>query len=71
MSDKPAKKFRIGFITATIWKNNGTDRAFYTVDLSRTYKDGTEFKNTNQLNHPDLMNAARLLTKAENWIAEQ
>ncbi len=31
MADQPAQKFKIGLLTATIWKNDG----FYTVDLSR------------------------------------
>lgn len=71
MSDKPVKKFRIGFVTATIWKNQGTERAFYTVDVSRTYKDGDELKNTSSMGHADLLNAVRVLTRAEAWVAEQ
>ena len=26
MADKPAKKFRIGYVTATVWKNDGADK---------------------------------------------
>lgn len=31
MANQPAKKIKIGLITATIWDNDG----FYSVDLSR------------------------------------
>ena len=73
MSNSPVKKFRIGFVTASIWKNDGTgDRSFFTVDLQRTYKDGDgELKNTNSMNVSDLLNAARVLTRAEAYIADQ
>jgi hypothetical protein len=36
MSAKPAMKFRIGNLTATIWKNNDK---FFTTVLSRAYKE--------------------------------
>ena len=64
---KPAKKFRIGFVTVTVWKND----SFYNVTLARSYKDGDEWKDGDSLGHGDLLNAARALTRAEQWIAEQ
>ena len=67
MSEKPATKFRIGLITATVWKNDN----FYSVELSRSYKDGDEWKTSNGLGHADLLNAARVLTRAEAFIADQ
>lgn len=73
MSDKPAMKFRIGYLTATVWANDAVngDRVWYSVELSRTYKEGDDYKTTNALNHTDLLNGARLLQRAEAWIAEQ
>lgn len=72
MPNAPEKKFRIGYITANVWKNDGTDRPFYTVDVQRTYKDGDgNLQNTSSLNAADLLNAAFLLQKANNWILEQ
>ncbi len=71
MADKPAKKFRIGYVTATVWKNEGTERPFYTVNVQRAYKEGDELKNTSALNAADLLNAAHLLTIANAWIMEQ
>lgn len=68
MGNPPAHKFRIGLLTATIWKN---ERSF-TVDLSRSYKteDGT-WQNTNSLHYSDLLNAAKCLERAETWIGRQ
>lgn len=68
----PAKKLRIGYVTATIWKNEGNDRPFYTVEVARTYKDESgALQNTSSLNHADLLNAVKLLERAEHWIGQQ
>ena len=66
-SPKPAAKFRIGFVTATIWQNGD----FYNVNLSRSYKDGNEWKDGDSLGHGDLLNAAKVLQRAEAWISDQ
>jgi len=65
--NQPASKFRIGFVTATVWKND----SFYSVELSKAYKEDDEWKDTNSLSHGDLLNAAKALERAEGWIAEQ
>lgn len=72
MSDAPVKKFRLGFVSASIFKNEGQERAFYGVKLQRTYKgDDGQLQNTDGLNHGDCLNAVKLLQRAEAWIAEQ
>lgn len=71
MSNAPAKRFRIGYVTVTIWRNDGTERPFYTVEVQRTYKDDNgELRNTSSLNHADVLVAAHLLTLANAWILE-
>ena len=63
----PAAKFRIGYVSVTVWKNDG----YYNVDLSRSYKDkNDEWQETSQLGHGDLLNAAQLLRRAEDFIAK-
>lgn len=72
MSNAPVKKFRTGYVTATIWKNEVTDRPFFTVEIARTYKDDDgNLKNTPSLNHADILVAADLLRRANDWIMEQ
>jgi hypothetical protein len=45
MANQPAKQFRLGFVTATVWLN----AKHYNTVLSKTYRDGDEWKNTDQL----------------------
>jgi hypothetical protein len=72
MSNAPAKKFRLGLVTVTVWKNEGQEKPFYTAQLSRSYKDADgSWKNGDNLNADDLLNAAWCLTKANTWIADQ
>lgn len=65
--NKPMKKFRIGFVSATIWRNGD----FYNVEVSKSYKEGDEWKDTSSLGHGDVLNAAKALERAERWISEQ
>jgi hypothetical protein len=68
MSDEqkfPAQKFRIGNVTATVWENG----KFHNVVLSKSYKDGDEWKDTDQLGHGDLLNAMKVLERAEAFCA--
>ncbi len=68
MSNQPAYKFKIGLITATIWDNEG----HYSVDISRSYKNGdNEWKTTSSFFHGDLLNVAKCAERAENWISRQ
>jgi hypothetical protein len=39
--------------------------------LPRMFKDGDEWKDTDQLGTGDLLNAAKLLERAEQFISEQ
>ena len=65
---QPAAKFRIGYVTATVWHN---DDKFYNVVLARSYKDGDEWRETDQLGHADVVCAIRALQRAEEFIAAQ
>jgi hypothetical protein len=68
MTKQPAYKFKIGLITATIWDNDG----FYSVDLSRSYKNNEgQWQSTTSYGHSDLLNIAKSAERAENWIARQ
>jgi hypothetical protein len=66
---QPAAKFRLGSVTATVWKNGD----FFNTFLSKSYKekDSDEYKDTDQLGTGDLMNAVRVLQRAENFITAQ
>ena len=65
--NQPVVKFRIGSVTATVWQN---EKHFNTV-LSKSYKDGDEWRETDQLGHGDPLNAVRVLQRCEDYISDQ
>jgi hypothetical protein len=65
--NQPEAKFRLGYVSATVWRNGD----FYNVTMSKSYKDGEEWKDTDSLGSGDLMNAVRVLQRAEEFIADQ
>lgn len=65
--NQPAAKFRVGYVSATVWHNDN----FFNVEVSKSYKDGDEWKDTSSLGHGDILNAVQVLQRAENWIADQ
>ena len=65
--EQPAAKFKLGFVQAVVWRNGD----YYSVVLNRSYKDGDDWKETDQLNHGDLQNAREVLQKACDFISEQ
>lgn len=66
-ANQPAAKFTIGYISATVWENDG----YYSVEVSRTYKVDDEYRNTSSLGPADIENARMVLRRAGGWIASQ
>lgn len=64
-ANQPVAKYRLGYVTATIWLN---DEHYNTV-LTRSYKEGDDWHETDQLNHGDLMNASKVLEQACDFIS--
>lgn len=69
--NEPVKRFRVGAVTASVWENRSNDRAFYSVTLQRSYKEDGEWKTADSYNAGDLLNLARVVTRCENYIADQ
>lgn len=70
MSNAPVKKFRVGFVSASVWKNDASN-GFYSVTFQRAYRDGDTIKNTDSFGAADLPVLAVLASRAEAWIASQ
>lgn len=70
MSDKakPARKIQHRGIAVTIWKNSGDKGAWYSVTLSRRYKQGNEWKDSSSYDEDDLLLLNELLAEAHGWI---
>jgi hypothetical protein len=70
--EEPVKRFRIGFVTVAVWKNNSGDSTFYNVTLQVRYKDEAgDWQDSKSLSTDQLLNAAKCLQRAEAWISEQ
>ncbi|MBI2143626.1 hypothetical protein HYU17_00550 [Candidatus Woesearchaeota archaeon] len=69
----PEKKFRVGGISATVWKgvsDKGT--VYYNVQLGRSYKDKDNiWKTTSSLKENDVPKAMVLLQKAYEYVIAQ
>ena len=64
---RPAHEIRLGRIKATIWANQGDKGTWYNVTLSRSYKDGDEWKSSASFGRDELLTAAL----ANTWIHNQ
>jgi hypothetical protein len=66
----PAQRFRVGSVTASIWKNDGQGgTTYYSVTLQKSFREGNEWRNTDTLNHADVVCAIKALERAEAWVA--
>lgn len=72
MSDKakPAHKIQHRGIAVTIWKNDGKNGPWYSVTLSRRYKQGEEWKESYSYDEDDLLLLAELAKEAHAWIRQ-
>lgn len=73
-SNKPWKVFRSSGVSASIFENqtdtkDGGSKSYYKVSLTKTYRDGDEFKSTSSLSRDDLPAAVLLLQLA--WASIQ
>lgn len=62
---------RIGTIKASIWRNETENGPRYNTVLSRFYRDGEEWKNTESFGRDDLLIAAKVADTAHTWICDQ
>jgi hypothetical protein len=62
----PLKKYKVGRVNVSIWKNDGPNGPLYAVDLHRRYKDGDEWKTSHSflIEHLDDLIAAATLAQS-------
>ena len=68
---QPAKTFRVRNVRAAVWANPGEYGPLYSVQFSRGYKDGEEWKSTTSFGRDDLLVLAEVSRLAFHWIASQ
>lgn len=67
-SNRPAFSHRHGRLTLTVWANETEHGTRYSSEITRTWKDGEEFRTTTRLDERDLPAAARLAATADDWV---
>ena len=70
-ANKPTHEIRIGAIKAAIWKNQTKVGVRYSVTVTRLYKDGEKWEQTNSFGRDDLLLAAKVLDLAHSWVFQQ
>ena len=72
---KPEKVFRIGSVSASIFKNDvetaSGKRSVRNVSLQRRYRDGDEWKSSSSFGLGDLPQARSVLDLAVKFVADQ
>ncbi|MCL4740962.1 MAG: hypothetical protein KJZ54_02050 [Phycisphaerales bacterium] len=68
---KPVHVVRYGAIKAAIWRNETSAGPMYNVTVSRTYKEGDEWRESTSFGADDLLVLAKALNEAHSWIFAQ
>lgn len=65
----PVHEVRIGRIKGTIWQNQGSEGPWYSVSVTRSYKDGDTWKQAHAYGRDDLLVVAEVARACFLWIA--
>ncbi len=65
---RPAHEIRLGRIKATIRANQGDNGAWFSVTLSRSDKEGDEWKSSSSFGRDELLTVAKAADLANSWI---
>ena len=68
---KPVHKIRSGAIEVAVWGQENDKGPWYSVTMSRSYKQGDEWKQADSYGVDDLLLLAKLLDQAHTWIISQ
>jgi hypothetical protein len=69
---RPAQTIRYGRLKATIWRQESDNGPWYSVVLSRTYKDQAgNWQSSGSFGRDDLLVVAKLADRANSWIYRQ
>ena len=67
----PVHEIRLGSIKATIWENETTVGKRHSLNVTRLYKDGEEWKQTTSFGRDDLPLVSKVVDQSHTWIFEQ
>ena len=67
-NQKPVHEIRLGTIRAAIWKNDANGYTRHNITLSRGYRDGEQWKDTQSFGRDDLPRVIKCIDAAYDWI---
>jgi len=70
-SNKPVHEVRLGRIKAAVWANTGDSGVWYSVVISRLYKEGDAWKRSESFGRDDLPLVMKVADQVHTWIYEQ
>lgn len=71
-SERPVNEFKLGRIRASIWANETPNQSvWYSVVVSRIYRDGETWKESNSFGRDDLPVVSKAAELAYAWIWSQ
>lgn len=68
---KPTHEIRLGTIKAAVWKNETESGVRYNVTFTRLYRDGDQWKSTDNFGRDDLLVLSKVADQAHSWIFAQ
>jgi hypothetical protein len=68
---KPVHEIRMGRIKAAIWENETQNGTRHNVTVTRLYKDGDQWKDSQSFGRDDLPVLAKVLDRAHSWIFDE
>jgi len=69
--NRPFHEIRHRRIRATIWRNDTAKGPMYNVTVSRSYREGEQWRDSQSFPFDDLMNLAKALYDAHSYISAQ
>lgn len=67
--DEPVHRIPLGRIVAAIWANKAKDgRVWFNVTITRSFKDGDQWRDTSTFGRDDLPIVAKAADMAYAWI---
>jgi len=69
--NQPVHKIRHGFVSASIWRQDGQKGEIFNVTFQRSYKDGDTWKNSSTFGRNNLLVLSLIAARAFEWIGAQ
>ena len=70
MAKQPIHSIRFGYIKANIWFNQTKSGDRHNVTLTRLFRDGDLWRESQQFGRDDLLLLAKVVDQAHSWIIQ-